>query len=66
MNFKTSFIFGAEYSFFNFFETKYGPFAKVIILFEDLLSVFRCFFFCPETAVERIEPCRSEIRELNM
>ena len=42
--------------FFNFFETKYCPFAIVIILFEDLPSLFGCFFFCPETAVERIEP----------
>ena len=40
--------------FFNFFETKYGPFAKVIILFEDLPSFFGCFY-CPETEVERIE-----------
>ena len=30
--------------FFNFFETKYGPFAKVIILFEDLLSFLGVFF----------------------
>ena len=42
--------------FFNFFETKYCPFAIVILLFEDLPSLFGCFFFCPETAVEGIEP----------
>ena len=39
--------------FFNFFETKYCPFAIVIILFAQPLWVF---FSCPETAAERIEP----------
>ena len=43
--------------FFNFFETKYGPFAKVIILSRKICPAFLgVFFFCPETAVEGIEP----------
>ena len=55
MNRKLQFHVRCRIDFLNFFETKFGPFAKVITLFEDLPSFFDCFFFfCPETAAERI------------
>ena len=54
MNRKLQFHVRCRIDFLNFFETKYGPFAKVIILFEDSPSFLIVFFFCPETAAERI------------
>ena len=45
MNRKLQFHVRCRIDFLNFFETKFGPFAKVITLFEDLPSFFDCFFF---------------------
>ena len=46
---------GAEEIFLTSVKQNMGRLQKYFILLEDLPSFFGCFF-CPETAVERIEP----------